>query len=72
MSTEHELYDQDTFADEALDAVREDPFAGEDPDDDYLEAEAERRMVWHEEQEHAGDPCNCQAAPVVYAEQAPF
>lgn len=63
--------EQDAIED-ALDADRQDPFAGEDPDDDYLEAETERRMVWHEQQVHEGSACDCLAAPVIYSDQAPF
>lgn len=67
-----ELYDQDTFADETFDAVREDPFAGEDPDDDYLAAEAERRMLWHEQQVHEGSACDCPTVEVPVSTEAPF
>lgn len=48
-----------------------DPYAGEDPDEDYLAAEAERHAAYHEERAHAGRPCDCPAAPGATGE-APF
>lgn len=39
--TDFELHDRDVLADETFNAVHVDAFAGEDPDDDYLQAEAD-------------------------------
>lgn len=69
-SYEEFLAEQDAIEDEIL-ADRE-PFAGEDPPEDYLIAEAEKRAEWHRKDVHGGSECNCPAAPVVYSTEAPF
>jgi hypothetical protein len=73
MSTEYEEFraEQDAI-DNALDADRESPFAGEDPPEDYLAAEAEKYAQWHREDAHGGAVCKCPKAPVIYAAEAPF
>jgi hypothetical protein len=50
----------------------EDPFAGEDPPEDYLAAEAEKHAEWHREDVHGGAVCKCPKAPVIFAAEAPF
>lgn len=64
------LAEQNAIED-ALDDDR-DPFAGEDPPDDYLEAEAERQMLWHEQQFHEGSACDCPTDGVPVSGKAPF
>lgn len=69
MTTDDFIAEQNAIED-ALDADR-DPFAGDDPDEDYLQAEADRRTAFHEERAHGGQSCDCPEAPAASGE-APF
>lgn len=57
--------------DDALEADR-DPFAGDDPTDDYLEEESARRYRDHCDQAHAGADCDCPPVAIPSSEESPF
>lgn len=54
---------------DALDAIRQDPFAGDEPTEDYLREEAHRWHVEHCATAHGGWDCTC---PVTLSSEAPF
>lgn len=58
--------------DNALDADNDDPFAGDDPDNDYLAEEAERRARDHRDHVHGGRACTCPTGTVQFSSEAPF
>lgn len=70
--SDFELHDRDVLLDETFDAVHEDSFAGEDPDEDYLQEEANRGMLWHEQRVHEGGACDCGVVEVPVSNEAPF
>lgn len=57
--------------DNALDADHDDPFAGDDPTDGYLEEVSERREELHRYL-HAGFPCTCPPEQADANDEAPF
>lgn len=55
---------------DALDAMRQDPFAAEEPPEgDYPYEEADRRYVEHCAAAHGGQHCTCQ---VILNDESPF
>jgi hypothetical protein len=67
-----ELGSEDDLIDDARDAEREGPFAGEDPTGKHLAEQADRLTGWHCDDEHGGGPCTCQPARWSTTTEEPF
>lgn len=69
--TDEDLYEV-WAVDNALDADKDGPFAGDDPTDDYLEEESTRRYRDHCDQDHGGSDCDCPPVAISFSEESPF
>ena len=69
--TDEDLYEV-WAVDNALDADKDDPFAGDDPTDDYLEEESTRRYLDHCDRDHGGSDCDCPPVAIPLSDRSPF